>query len=176
MTKEEQLKIYSAYFPYKLEMQHIDTDWAEDREMTVILTGVFEDCLTFNQASDYYYNDDQIVIKPVLYPLEYLTKEIEHDGKMITPIVELAKIGTGEKECGVTNGNLGTCYVNAKNEKKGFFIYHPKGYFIWQVGKNAEPLIVKNQLELFQKLLEWHFNIFQLPESDYINKSILTNK
>ncbi|QWT88135.1 hypothetical protein KBP46_10035 [Chryseobacterium sp. PCH239] len=170
MNKDELLKIYSAYLPYDLEFEAFGR---RGKINEIQLKPDFVLGLDIDSHVRHFYPDSGL---PILYDLSYLTKEIEHEGKKITPIVELAKLGTGEQECGVTNGNLGTCYVNAKNEKKGFFIYHPEGYFIWQVGKNAEPMIVKNQLKLFQKLLEWHFNIFSLPESEYINKATLTQK
>ena len=32
------------------------------------------------------------------------------------------------------------------------------------------------QYQKFQKLLEWHFNVFQLPESEYINKATLNDE
>lgn len=165
MNKDELLKIYSAHLPYKTPITLASEAYNYDGLTTI---------LSPHYLLDWQRNKCKISLH--LWDLSYLTKEIEHEWKKITPIVELAKLGTGEQECGVTNGNLGTCYVNAKNEKKGFFIYHPEGYFIWQVGKNAEPMIVKNQLKLFQKLLEWHFNIFSLPESEYINKATLTQK
>ncbi|KPE50130.1 hypothetical protein [Chryseobacterium indologenes] len=75
MTKEEQLRLYSAYFPYKLQFIHIDIDREDDKDVITTLTGVFEDCLTFNNAADYYYNDEEIIVKPILYDLSYLTKE-----------------------------------------------------------------------------------------------------
>lgn len=32
------------------------------------------------------------------------------------------------------------------------------------------------QYEKFQMLLKWHFNVFNLPEDQFINKATLTNK
>lgn len=168
-TKEELIRIYSAYLPYGLLIEtRTDEEIKTDESYISKLTGVHYDGLDHEFGNNW---DSEV--RPLLYDLSYLTKEIEHEGKKIIPIVELAKIGTREEDCYVTNENIGTCYVNAKYQKKGFFIYHPNGYFMWQVGKSAEPLTVWNQHELFQKLYEWHFNVFHLPEDQYINKANL---
>lgn len=139
MTKEELKIIYSVYFPYKLEVQHIDTDWAEDRKINVILTGVFEDCLTFNQASDYYYNDEDIVVKPILWDLSYLTKD------------ELRSAGFDHHIDYLTHEREGWI------EKYGF-----------------ENYIKKLPYGHYQYLVSKHYNVFNLPEYEYINKATLT--
>lgn len=174
MSKEELLRIYSAYLPFGLEcliQGHHNQDGNPIKEK---MLGIYDGTEVFTSLGlkDYQTNEIEDIF-PILYSMDMLTQPIEHKGKTITPIVELAKIGTREESCGVTNSNLGTCYVDAKNQKKGFFIYHPNGYFMWQVGKNAEPLTVWNQLELFHKLFEWHFNVFNLPDSAYIKKENL---
>jgi hypothetical protein len=102
-------------------------------------------------------------IRPILRPLSDLTKEIDHNGEKFVPIVELAKIATKEKKCYITNANQGTCYVDAEFNKKGFFIYS-QNTFMWQVGSKAEPQIVWNQISLFNKLFQWHFDVFSLIE------------
>lgn len=152
MNKDEQKKIYSSYFPYKLEVLHVDTDWAEDRETTAILTGVFEDCLTFNQASDYYYKDEQIVIKPILYDLSFLTKEIENEGERFVPTRWLRD---NHAEFDISKADM--------EQLISMFIH------VFRSPESAPYYFIK-------KLLEWHFNVFQLPEDQFINKATLTNK
>lgn len=138
MTKEDLKKIYSSYFPYKLEVYHIDTDWAEDREITATLTGVFEDCLTFNQGADYYYQDNDIVVKPILYDLSYLTKE------------ELKNAGFDDHIDFITN------------EREG-----------WIKKYGLENYMKKLPYGHFQYLVSNHYNVFQLPEDQFINKATL---
>jgi hypothetical protein len=123
--------------------------------MNNIFVEIFQEGRTITE--EMYFED----VFPILRPLSDLTKEIEVNGNKFVPIVELAKIGTGEVKCGVTNSNYGTCYIDAEFTKKGFFIFTQQT-FIWQVGKNAEPRNIENQLELFEKLYEWHFDIYEL--------------
>jgi hypothetical protein len=113
MTKEEQLKIYAAYLPYGLEGQLIIDrqsdfemqDWADlskFKKGTIWnLCGYADDDLQIPMGEDEFrgwlwrngqtYVNFHHSVKPVLYPLEFLTKEIEHEGKTITPIEEIAK-------------------------------------------------------------------------------------
>lgn len=185
MNKEELKKLYSAYFPYKLEVQHIDTDWPEDRETKTILTGVFEDCLTFNQGSDYYYNDEQIVIKPILWDLSYITKEIEHEGETFVPLEELLKLSVDETDNGEgcyskddiveTEVRNGFAISGIVNEHSKFTIRY---YSKYQIFSLFHPLGTDIHLsyKYREKLIEWHFNVYNLPEDHFINKATLTNK
>ena len=148
-----ELKHLAGYLPYGLKVSH--TNWNEI--LTMDYCGDNSESLSILDVEEY--------AKPILHPLLDLSNEIEINGNNFVPIVELAKIGTSEKKCYITNSNFGSCYVDAINDKKGFFFYQNSGYFFWQVGKNAEPRIVENQLELFNKLFEWHFDIYGLIEN-----------
>lgn len=163
-----EVKDIAPYLPYNLQMQYEPT-----REK-----GVLESILHANNEYDelrfgistMFQSDHYWLFKPILRPMSDLTNEITHNGQTFVPIVELAKIGTREEKCYITNGNIGTCYVDAVNQKKGFFIYHPQGYFIWQVGKNGDPLTVWNQKQLFEKLYELHFDV-----NDLIGRGLAIN-
>ncbi|MDQ1855731.1 DNA cytosine methyltransferase [Chryseobacterium sp. WLY505] len=77
-------------------------------------------------------------VKPYYTPLiTYLTKEIEHEGKIIIPLYELQR------------------------EDKAFTID-----FIEIFG--YEEL----KVSVYEKLLEWHFNVFGLPESQISTKQL----
>lgn len=144
MNKDELLKIYSAYLPYGLQISTDDEgeDWVE----TVI--GVNNEALE-TSVGNYW----DFTVKPILYDLSYLTKEIEHEGETFVPIVKLEQIfGIGFKKF---NNTVGFSY---------FF-------------KGLSNGVLFDKIEGFRnKLLEWHFNIFSLPESEYINKATLTQK
>lgn len=92
--------------------------------------------------------------KPILYDLSYLTKEIEHEGEKFVPIKKLKKYG----------------FYRVENDE---YILRREGSFgSWSGYYNCEAL----PYYIIQMLLEWHFNVFGLPEDQFINKATLTNK
>lgn len=129
-TKEELLKIYSAYLPYELK-----TDKG-------LLWAICKDFLVKTKL-----NDGEIVkgeidkLKPILYSMDMLTKEIEHKGERFVPSLEIAKQT-------ITGGNYN--WYAVKKENLRYLNY-----------------------EVIDKLLEWHFNVFGLDESEYIKKESL---
>jgi len=138
MAKEEQLKIYSAYLPYGLKFRFC-------HGCAITIMELHSVCFEKGVVNDNVYLDPQN-IEPYLYPLEYLTREIEHEDKKIIPI-EIIKL----------------CCDEAHFKYIERFIYFEDSVSIlpWWV------------IEL---LLEWHFNVFNLTEDQYINKATLTNK
>ncbi|MCQ9638625.1 hypothetical protein MP478_04420 [Chryseobacterium sp. WG14] len=81
MTKEEQLKILSAYLPYKLKIY--DPNSPVERELTHM--GYWhrssEDDVVFISIDEALEGEN----KPILYDMSYLTKEIEHEGEKFVP-------------------------------------------------------------------------------------------
>jgi len=104
-------------------------------------------------------------MKPILHPLSDLTKPCLPDGKI--PIVELAKISYSKLEWDISIDNDGICYVgdvfNARQYRFGY--YGSEGYFGCTHIRSSESKIVPYQLQLFQKLFSWHFDVFGLIES-----------
>jgi len=47
-------------------------------------------------------------------------------------------------------------------------------YLILYDDYSLEQNIFGAPLGIYQKLLEWHFNVFNLPQSEYIKKATLT--
>jgi len=104
---------------------------------------------------------------PIARPLSDLTKSITHNGETFVPIVELAKIA---------NVSLKTAdgIFEVDNEHfefgcrlwDNFFWYDKKGCFCWIIAtqKMEHKQFVSNQLDLFQKLIEWHFNLMEESE------------
>ncbi|GEJ46039.1 hypothetical protein [Chryseobacterium sp. ON_d1] len=140
MNKDELLKIYSAYLPYGLQISTDDEgqDWVE----TVI--GVNNEALE-TSVGNYW----DFTVKPILYDLSYLTKEIEHEGERFIPIRKIYEINGWEWSDDEVNeiDEIGIC-------------------------SDLDILTYATA----QLLLSWHFNIFSLPESEYINKATLTQK
>lgn len=151
MNKDELLKIYSAYMPYKLNVQLSAKDTYKNGVFPLI--GIRNDGLFYMGESGMfgYVQRELGAVKPILYDLSYLTKEIEHEGERFVPIEKLEELfGIGFKKFDNTVG----------------FSYFFKGF------SNG---VLFDKIERFRnKLLEWHFNVFQLPESEFINKATLT--
>lgn len=134
MTKDEQLKIYSAYLPYKLNVK-------SER------TGIIYELNTFSdmRGRGIENRDIETILsdnfKPVLYDLSYLTKEIEYNCLIIKPIEYIS--------------------TSIADRNK-----------ILKMVENKEPLDVLPQWK-FEKLLKFHFNVFNLSEDQFINKITL---
>jgi len=124
--------------------------------------------------------------KPLLHPLSDLTKEIEHNGEKIIPIKELANICEGWEDEGdfdpadltfTDYGNREDCYyaewMDGLNQNQSFSIKDWDFNRIWiRDRKNLmgiEACVIPYQLKLFQKLFEWHFNVFNLPQGLWID-------
>lgn len=122
-------------------------------------------------------------IKPILYPLSMLTKEIEHKGEKIIPIIYLFNVSNGDNYNKELNfewikswGDVDILKVHhyTKGEFTEF-IYHDlnfrKEVFYekdsYRFGMNLPHAIIcnsviKNQNKLNQLLLEWNFDIHNL--------------
>lgn len=106
MNKEEQLKIYSAYLPFKLEVglsdegkYNLDSEYPNEHAHK---TGVITEFTIsngefgygeFKVSEKYYFSFNELSeVKPVLYDLSYLTKEIEHEGDRFVPMIKLMEL------------------------------------------------------------------------------------
>jgi hypothetical protein len=135
MNKDELLKIYSAYMPYKTPITLASEAYNYDGLTTI---------LSPHYLLDWQRNKCKISLH--LWDLSYLTKEIEHEGKMITPIVEIMNGGDDIFEDMLIRLAAGL--------------------------SNPDRLPYR----IFIKLLSYHFNVFQLSEDQFISKATLTNK
>lgn len=132
--------------PITLDIVGVNKDFVE-----VLKTG---DCCT----ESYYLSD----VFPILRHPSDLTKKISqkdyNDGKPFVPIVELAKIA-GYDSCLNILKPKNNEYVVLSNEGHFRFCYNSKEqWFGVQIGIMHQP-IVKNQLQLFQQLIKWHFDL-----------------
>ncbi|MGK6342813.1 hypothetical protein ACMGDK_11275 [Chryseobacterium sp. DT-3] len=165
MTKEEQLKIYAAYLPYDLKVctsYNLGTSWNKPKK----LLGADIDRFRTN-----------VKYKPILYDLSHLTKEIEHEGKKIIPIVELykkanSKANYGALTSGVERTDKGQSYnFHVFEDGKHVFKFstYTNGYGTFFL----DNLMIINAYSLYQELLKLHFNFFNIPPDQFINKATL---
>lgn len=142
MNKDELLKIYSAYLPYGLELQHKYEKAKHSGEK--VLRSWVKPLEHLDLGCLFPHRNDSFDWKPILYDLSYLTKEIEHEGVKVIPIdcISLSK-------------------ANSQRIMRRY--------------ANGQSLDVLEQWQ-FERLLRLHINVFNLPESEYINKATLTQK
>lgn len=173
MNKELTLEHLSGYLPYGLKAEMLDykSDYV-GRQYDVII-GVHQWskngdwCLLTDGGSKPSFNH----IKPILRPLTDLTKEIEVNGEKFVPIIELAKIS--EKrfskliECEENESGYFVGFIGTDEQRFSFVYFHKTKSFLLHssittsIGNSVYPA---NQLEMFNKLYEWHFDIHNLIE------------
>ncbi len=122
--------------------------------------------------------------KPLLHSLDKLTEPVLD---AVIPIVELAKIENRERfsrigedydfefyDYSVKSRDFthGVLFIDDEGEKVVFsYSENTKAFAYHLADKSKRQFIVWNQLELFEKLKEWHFNLFDLPSEMFIEKS-----
>lgn len=122
---------------------------------------------------NYEFRDNQIPFKLIPRPLSDITEWIEHSGNLFIPLKVLA-------------GWAGTCSAEDWEVKDNFTVEHKKvtgctfritdsGDFIMKRSEKWKDFeVCSQQVFMFQKLLEWHFDIFGLIKSGLaIDKPIL---
>ena len=98
--------------------------------------------------------------KPILYPLSDLTKPIEHKGEKFVPIVELAKFLY--KRISIAESfKLIEDRVYFESISDNQFWYSKEMKCFCSMFENSD-IPVHAQLQLFQQLLKWHFDIADL--------------
>lgn len=97
---------------------------------------------------------------PHLHSIDKLSDPILKGG--LIPIIELAKMTNLKLNWAILDD--GICGNNFYK-----FAYRNGSFVI----KDSSYRVVENQLELFEKLKEWHFNIYDLPKKMYIEKSTI---
>ncbi|MGH1520562.1 hypothetical protein [Chryseobacterium sp. JK1] len=146
MTNEEKLRVYAAYLPYGLQLQH-KYKKAKHNGETVLRSWV-KPLEHLDLGCLFPYRKDSFDWKPIIYPLDFLTKEIDHEGKAVVIFDEI------RKETNAANFvNIERYLMSIEDGMAGHLPY-------WVVNT----------------LIRHHFNVFNLPECEYINKATLTNK
>lgn len=104
--------------------------------------------------------DGDINSKPILRPLSDLTKEIEHNGEKFVPMKKLKTGGTNGNSVYTAEDWNGTNYVCFDNENHELRFSQKTGF---DRRYNCESRQIY-AYDLFQKLFEWHFDVFGLIE------------
>ena len=151
-----ELKHLAPYLPYglkaisscELKMQtSIDDFEIQESKGTVILIELlsdkfcqFEVCSENSLYTSWFNYEVMDSLKPILRPLSDLTKEIEHNSEKFVPTERFYEL--------IDNIDL--------------------------LDNMFEDIYSKNEIlhwpyNVIEKLLEWHFNVFNFPENLYIN-------
>jgi len=166
------LKHLASYLPYGLKIQ-FDDGIAEMVSQTIAFPAKFIDIETVCE---------DVNSSPILRPLSDFTKEIEQNGEKFIPLFELGKIfyPTGEIDCiqekqlriHIKSLNI-SIWLGYDTSSHSFCLN--KGYVRKESLLNY--MFVANQLEMFEKLFEWHFDVFHLINTELaINMNTLTIK
>lgn len=148
--KQLDIKHIAPYLPYGLKgryrvgdvLPHLSASQDVEREKILAIDSV-----------DFFYK----FCKPILYPLDYLTKEITHNGETFVPIERLHSL---QNAVWIKNASF---IENGIKDKDGtVFGFDSKyGGFI-AYDDDFRQYSVHNQLELINKLFEWRFDVFNL--------------
>lgn len=152
------LKEIAGYLPYDLQIL-----CNSEEEETYISTMVG---LHSNGIDDNFGNNWDLEVKPLLYPLEMLTKTIVHNGVEIIPIVELLGHSVLKKHNHSFGYDRGKYYSKFMIENTNEWVY------------NSIPSDFQS-MDYFtiQKLQEWHIDYQNLiPRGLAIDKSTLNSK
>lgn len=115
---------------------------------------------------------------PICRPLSDLYNQITHKGETFIPIVELAKLAYSKLswKCEAIGDKCYLCLDNGKLAYRFFYSQNEQAFSTISIVSN-ETKYVPYQLQLFEKLVEWHFNLMDesepfidvntLPENPY---------
>ena len=139
--KEITLKEWSAYLPYGLICEVKDQGGIE----TDTLFGVYDNKeLVFHNIVESHQGFESV--KPILYDLSWLTREITHKGESFIPI-EKFEIGDDDSGIEYDHGNIRL--IKDLESISKYNSYHDIQFL---------------PFEVVQRLIEWHFNVFNLPD------------
>lgn len=148
-----ELKHLAAYdYRCKLKIKDDDGVFFEDYIKTV---NIKHETIEINEGWTFDFSNGEHwgIVFPLLRPLSNLTKEIEIDGKKFVPIVELAKLAYPDLAWEFDR----TRAISEWNSERAYFFFNKNSFFACFFNNS-----IPNQLVLFQKLFEWHFDIFGL--------------
>ena len=146
-----ELKHIAPYLPYGLKTKYFLSD------AIVLNEGQPEDIRDKNLTSD---NVNFVLsfCKPILYPLSWLTKEIECNDSQFIPSKTLMRLSRNDNfEYSLTFAFIRMLKLDIEQGNERDLINDLNNAPYWVI----------------QKLIEWHFNVFNLPEHLYIDKSTL---
>lgn len=157
----------------KLELKHLVGYSSYGVKMTngCIIDGIVGNRVFIDDGDSFYWITD---IKPILHPLSDLTKEIEVNGKKFVPYVKLAEIEF--QECSTfdkyvfdeadaypLSGNRYIEFIDSGNDCiQIVFSTFMQSFVFFNITQKLKITPCLYNKEMFQKLLEWHFDIHGL--------------
>lgn len=88
-TETLELKHLAPYLPYKLRVLHTESSREGYFTSEETIETLSHECVcfvnSFNSPADYYYDEIDVLIKPILRPLSDLTKEILFEENIVIP-------------------------------------------------------------------------------------------
>ena len=164
-----ELKHLASYLPYGLNIK--DVKHGSVFEALSFITTPNQDFSLFKGNLDQLINDKYL--KPVLFPLSSLTKEITINGESFVPVKNLFEL----HHCGMRLEERLKCFSFNKNkieyddfncaitDGESMFGYSNYGGFQAIDTDEYKNYTVINQLELLMKLFEWKIDVFGLIEA-----------
>lgn len=170
------LEHLSAYLPYELKMIFEGTGGRIITLMGINNQGKYGVTITGGEGAMFL---NTCRFKPLLRPLSQLTQEIEHNGETFVPMVELYKIARGRYKDSVVKYWSVMSTTSIQVEQEGFnnfffslvnsdcdvrlkdglnFQLHSTNLYY----DNPKTIMVQCWNLLFQKLHEWHFDLYNL--------------
>ena len=140
----DKLKIYSAYLPYGLKVKDKDGFIGTVVQLCAENIDFDANIKVFNNFDFRWLFFDRV--KPILFSLEDLTKEITINGETFVPFDELIKIK-----------NVRLRVEKYENGDKKLLNINTFSFSLFDF-----------EYKIIEKLLEWKFNVFNLPEIEYI--------
>lgn len=148
-----ELKHLSAYLPYNVNLK------SNEGRISSVMTGIqypYIECTLEHNIADHISN-----FSLILRPLSDLAKEIEVNGEKFVPIRKLKTGGTNNESVSIVNDWDGINYVCSDNESHELRFSAKSGF---DQRYNCESRQIY-AYDLFQKLFEWHFDVFSLIEA-----------
>jgi hypothetical protein len=168
-----ELKHLVPYLPYGLEIRSSEGS-TKIMGYNVVNGEIIYQLDTNDDSGDFAFDDP---IKPIFRPLSDLIKEIELGDKKIKPIHELAKIADVDtSDANYISINYNDVYgvrYNIENDDDEYThqVFAFDNYLTFGIHKrrggndyNGDICHCPNQLELWHKLFEWHFDVWGLIE------------
>lgn len=170
-----ELKYLCGYLPYGLKIKCADT--GEIMQMgglsgentieavTTINGEEFARLLAIDKSED----AEEYAI-PFLRPLSHLTQEITHNGETFVPLVGLFNLryapGAYEIQCRKSDGHMHDIEVwwDKAKTSQSLFYYNSNDMCFGLLERSVHQRL-PYQFQMFQKLHEWHFDLYGLIES-----------
>ena len=156
-----QLKHLAPYLPYGLKTVNFNVGNLLNKPLISEMIA----------SSIMFFADGTTEAKPILRPLSDLTKEIEINGEKFVPIIQLVKIVSdihnNDMDDKFIISDTGRILVKTPWDLKVEMFYKTKSicWAIYDTWNNKEKRTI-NQYVALEKLLEWHFDIFNLIENN----------